>query len=90
MTKMETVIGDIYDAWRAQDLEWLASYLPEDFSHAIYIPAEIHPLGGPCHGKTAAIARLRLIATQFDFLRFDTSDLLGAPASPEADARDAR
>jgi len=22
------VLGDIYDAWRAQDLAWLASYLP--------------------------------------------------------------
>ena len=29
MTKTATVIGDIYDAWRTQDVEWLASYLPE-------------------------------------------------------------
>ena len=46
MTKIETIISDIYDAWRAQDLEWLASYLPEDFSHTVYIPPEVHPLGG--------------------------------------------
>jgi ketosteroid isomerase-like protein len=76
MTKTETVIGDIYDAWRAQDLEWLASCLPEDFCHVIYMPTEVHPLGGPCRGKAAAIERLRLIAAQFDFLRFDTSDLI--------------
>ncbi len=38
MAKTETILGDIYDAWRAQDLEWLASYLPDDFSHTVYIP----------------------------------------------------
>jgi hypothetical protein len=29
VTKTELILGDIYDAWRAQDLEWLASYLPD-------------------------------------------------------------
>ena len=43
---------------------------------AVHIPTEIHPLGGACHGKAAAIERLGLIASQFDFLRFDTSDLI--------------
>lgn len=76
MTKTETIIADIYDAWRAQDLEWLASYLPDDFTHMIYIPAEVHPLGGLCRGKAAALERLGLIAHQFDFLRFDTSGLM--------------
>jgi ketosteroid isomerase-like protein len=76
MIKTETVIGDIYDAWRAQDLEWLASYLPDDFCHMIYIPTEVHPLGGLCRGKEAALKRFSLIAVQFDFLRFDTSDLI--------------
>ena len=57
MTKTETIIADIYDAWRAQDLEWLASYLPNDFTHMIYIPAEVHPLGGLCRGKAAALQR---------------------------------
>ncbi len=76
MTKTETIIGDIYDAWRAQDLDWLASYLPDDFSHMIYIPLEVHPLGGLCRGKEAAVARLGLIAMQFDCLHFDTSDLM--------------
>ena len=76
MTKTETIIGDIYDAWRAQDLDWLASYLPDDFSHMIYIPLEVHPLGGLCRGKEAAVERLGLIAMQFDCLHFDTSDLM--------------
>ena len=76
MTKTETIIGDIYDAWRARDLEWLASYLPDDFSHMIYIPQEVHPLGGLCRGKEAAVEPLGLIAMQFDCLHFDTSDLM--------------
>jgi len=76
MTKTAKIITDIYDAWRAQNLAWLASYLPEDFSHMIYIPLEVHPLGGLCNGKAAAIQRLGLIADQFDILRFDTSDTM--------------
>lgn len=76
MTKTDTILGEIYDAWRSQDLEWLASYLPGDFCHVIHIPTEIHPLGGKREGKEAAIQRLGLIAFQFDFLSFDTSDLM--------------
>jgi ketosteroid isomerase-like protein len=57
-------------------LEWLASYLPDDFCHVVHIPTEIHPLGGPCHGKKATLERLRLITVEFDILRFDTSDLM--------------
>src|SRR5665811_80173 len=76
MTKPETILCEIYDAWRAQDLEWLASYLPVDFCHVIHIPAEIHPLGGVARGKDAAIERLAVIADDFDFLRFDTSGLI--------------
>jgi len=76
MTKTETIINDIYDAWRSQDLDRLASYLPEDFSHMIYVPTEVHPLGGLCRGKEAAVGRFGLIAMQFDCLHFDTSDLM--------------
>jgi ketosteroid isomerase-like protein len=76
MTKTETVLSDIYDAWRSQDLDRLATYLPNDFSHVVYIPTEVHPLGGLCNGKQAVLARLGLIAAEFDFLRFDTGDLM--------------
>lgn len=66
MTKTETIITDIYDSWRAQDLDLLASYLPDDFSHMIHIPTEVHPLGGLCRGKMAALDRLGIIAAQFE------------------------
>ena len=62
MTKTEVVITDIYDAWRSQDLDRLTSYLPDDFCHVIYIPAEVHPLGGVSNGKRASLQRLSLIA----------------------------
>ena len=64
------------DAWRAQNLDWLATYLPDDFCHVIHIPVDLHPLGGTRRGKKEAIERLRLIAEQFDFVVFDTSGLL--------------
>ena len=62
--------------WRAQNLDWLATYLPDDFCHVIHIPVDLHPLGGTRRGKKEAIERLRLIAEQFDFVVFDTSGLL--------------
>jgi ketosteroid isomerase-like protein len=76
MTKTEAILSDIYDAWRAQDLEWLASYLPDDFSHMVYVPREIHPLGGLCRGKAAAMQRFAAVAHEFDLLHYDTSDLM--------------
>jgi hypothetical protein len=42
----------------------------------IYIPTEVHPLGGLCRSKAATLQRLELIAHEFDLLRFDTSDLM--------------
>lgn len=76
MTITETIITDIYDAWRAQDLEWLASYLPEDFSHMVYVPTEIHPLGGLCSGKAVALQRWTVVSQELDLLRNYTSDLM--------------
>jgi hypothetical protein len=73
---METVLGDIYDAWRAQDLDWLASYLPDDFYHVMHIPAAVCPIGGPCEGKLQVLERWRAVVPQFEILRFDTSNLL--------------
>ena len=76
MSKAETIISEIYDAWRAQDLAWFASYLPDDFCHVTHIPTEIHPLGGTSRGKAASMERLAIIADDFEILRFDTSGLM--------------
>jgi len=73
---METILGDIYDAWRAQDLDWLGSYLPDDFCHVMYLPSELYPEGGACQGKARVIERWRAIMPTFEVLRYDTSNLL--------------
>jgi ketosteroid isomerase-like protein len=70
------ILGDIYDAWRAQDLDWLASYLPNDFAHIINVPASIGPTAGSCFGKTAVIDRWRAVMADFEFLMFDTNGLM--------------
>jgi hypothetical protein len=67
----EAVLTDIYDAWRAHDLDLLATYLPDDFSHSINIPAEMHPLGGLRCGNPAALERLGQIFQQFDTRRLE-------------------
>jgi ketosteroid isomerase-like protein len=62
----QTILVDIYDAWRARDLDWLASYLPQDFSHDLNIPIEMLAVGGTRVGKEAALDRLRQIFAGFD------------------------
>jgi ketosteroid isomerase-like protein len=77
MTRLgATILGDFYDAMRAQDLDWLATYLPNDFCHVMHIPPAVHPLGGARCGKSAAIERWSLILARYEIVRFDTSDLL--------------
>jgi hypothetical protein len=70
------VLGDIYDAWRAQDLDWLASYLPDEFCHVMHFPIDLHPSAGLRQGKKAAIERWRLFVESYDIVGFDTSDLV--------------
>lgn len=67
------ILGDIYDAWRAQDLDWLASYLPNDFAHIINVPASLGPTAGSCYGKKAVIDHWHAVMADFEFLMFDTS-----------------
>jgi ketosteroid isomerase-like protein len=73
--RSSVVVKQIYDAWLAHDLETVAGLLPDGFSHAVLIPTEIHPLGGLYTGK-AAVDRIRTLAAEFDFLKFDTSSLI--------------
>ena len=53
---MRAILGDIYDAWRKQNFDWLGSYLLDDLCHAIHIPVELHPLGGTRRGKKEAVS----------------------------------
>jgi ketosteroid isomerase-like protein len=76
MTKTETILNDIYDAWRAQDVDWLGTYLPDDFSHMVYVPKAVHPLGGLRKGKAEVLQRYRMVAETHELLRYDTSGLM--------------
>lgn len=70
-----SLVREIYGAWLVHDMDTIAGLLPEDFSHALLIPTEIHPLGGLYTGK-AAMDRIRAVAAEFDFLKFDMSSLI--------------
>jgi ketosteroid isomerase-like protein len=70
------ILGDIYDAWRAQDLDWLASYLPDDFCHVVHVPESVHPLGGARKGKRLAIERWAVMLARYEILRYDTDDII--------------
>jgi hypothetical protein len=65
-TPAKTNLVVIYDAWRDHDLDRLASYMPNDFSHHMNIPLEMLAVGGVRLGKEAAIERLRQIFDSFD------------------------
>lgn len=76
MHETRTILGDIYDAWREQNLDRLASFLPNDFCHIINFPPDLHPAGGTCQGKQAALARWGRIFSEFDCVQLDTSGLM--------------
>jgi hypothetical protein len=76
LTDTKAILSDIYDAWREQNLDLLASYLPFEFCHAINFPPELHPAGGIYESKQAALARWRQIFSEFTCERFDTLGLL--------------
>jgi ketosteroid isomerase-like protein len=73
--KAASAIRQIYDAWLAHDIDLLERLLPENFSHTLFIPTEVHPLGGVRTGK-AAIDRIRAVSNDFEFLEFDSSGLI--------------
>ena len=76
MIKGKDILGDIYDACRAQALDQLASYLPDDFCHVLCIPTEVFSLGGTRQGKGPAVERWDLIFRKFDFRLLDTRNLM--------------
>jgi ketosteroid isomerase-like protein len=76
MLKSGSILNDIYDAYRAQHLDWLGTYLPEDFCHVLHIPATVHPMAGICRGKQAVLDRWRVCIAPYDFLNFDINNLL--------------
>ncbi len=76
MNKTKTIIGDFYDAWRDQDMDRMASYLPHDFAHVIHVPSELHPLGGARLGKAESLARLAQIFGEYDCLSLEAKELM--------------
>ena len=83
----ETILTDIYAAWRAHNLDLLATYLPDDFSHFINVPTEMHPLGEARHGKDAVIERLGLIFQQFDIQQLEIGHIAVSADSASVEVR---
>lgn len=71
-----TVLREINDAWRDQDMDRLASYLPGDFSHEILLPPGLSYFAGRCSGKSSAVARLKLLAERYRIIRYDADTMI--------------
>ncbi len=80
----ETLI-DIYDAWQTHNFDWLASYLPADFSHSMNIPTEQFALSGLCHGKDKSLDRLREILESYDTRQLEVANLTIGATSASVD-----
>ena len=72
----QSMLIDIYDAWRAHDLDWFATYLPSDFSHSLNIPVEMLSVGGARQGKAATIERLQEIFKGFDTQYLEPGEIM--------------
>ena len=67
MTKpARAILAEIYDAWRAHDLDWLGTYLPADFSHSLNIPMGDVARRRHQAGKRAVLRRLGEVFDGFD------------------------
>lgn len=73
---ISAILNDYYDAWRAQDLDWLATYLPDDFCHTMHLPQDIYRDAGVRQGKRQVIERWHRYVPQCEFLRYDFCALL--------------
>jgi ketosteroid isomerase-like protein len=73
---ISSILEDFYDAWQAQDLDGLATYLPSDFIHTMHIPHAIYKDAGAVHGKRQVMERWRRYVPQCEFLRYDFNALL--------------
>jgi ketosteroid isomerase-like protein len=78
MTMSDAIITDIYDAWRTQNLDLLATYLPDDFCHSVLFSRQVDDRAGECRGKTPALDRWRDYMEVFDYVRFETTALMVA------------
>jgi ketosteroid isomerase-like protein len=76
MLKSGSILTEIYDAWRAQNLDWLFTYIPNDFCHAVYVPKSVHPLAGTVQGKQAVLERWQICMAPYDFLSLETSTMM--------------
>jgi ketosteroid isomerase-like protein len=80
-----SVVGRIYAAWTARDLQSVLQNLADDMVFALHIPAEVMPLGGETRGKAAVAAALQGLFDSFDFLAYDVGPIStdGATATCE-------
>lgn len=85
----EALLTDFYDAWRAHDLDLMGTYLPDDFSHSLNIPAETLSVGGMRQGKHASLTRLAAIFQGFDTQYLEPSQMIvrGSQAIVEVHTR---
>lgn len=67
----ETLLRAMYDAWRRQDLDFIAANLPDDVAHDIKISPEVLPFGGLREGKAAVVERLAALGAEFEIQSFD-------------------
>ena len=76
MTNTAETVHKLYACWKAGDLESAGELLAQDFCFMIQVPADIHPLGGACHGRDLALARLGAILDGFEMIDYAVGPLM--------------
>lgn len=65
------IVADIYAHWAKKDLDAVLPHLAEFFCHEIKLPNAVTPHGGFCEGREAALARLKALTEEFEFLKYE-------------------
>ena len=76
MANTAETVQQLYARWKARDLESVGVLLAEDFCYVIQVPQDIHPLGGACHGRDMALARLGAILDGFEIIEYAVGPLM--------------
>lgn len=71
------VAAEVYNLWRAQDVESTFAYVAEDVVYALHFDEDLAPFAGVSHGREAMMAAFYAMIAEFDYLQYDPA-IVGA------------
>jgi ketosteroid isomerase-like protein len=65
------IATEVYNLWRAQDVESTFAYVAEDVVYALHFDEELAPFAGVSHGREAMMGAFYAMIEEFDYLKYE-------------------